>query len=311
MKKNLVMGLLVVAMPFASLAQSSTSSTTSSTTDSTVKKSDVVPADAGLKDVDQEITNAKLRAETGSKKKWSFRSSFNYNGSSVEKPLHPDRPRMTGSQVVSGDTGLSGSLGVKYRATDRDSLSLRAGINLRRPLGGDISDKFEAADPYLTWERLNRVGNIQLVTSASVEASTAKHKVDQNMVSAVNFAQTAMYDFGNGLEMGGVIDLNNYFYNAPMANGALDTRDHYEIGLYPMVEYAFSDKVSFRTVFRYGTYTSRRHAPDTYRNIQNTQSVGVGVSVARDIYMYPNIQFDPSNLRPSQTNWGLSTSINL
>jgi hypothetical protein len=41
------------------------------------------------------------------------------------------------------------------------------------------------------------------------------------------------------------------------------------------------------------------------------QSVGVGVSVTRDIFLYPNIQFLPNQIMASETNVGLTATVNV
>lgn len=311
----------IMLMGNGAFAQQTGASASSQST--TVKKEEVIGGD-NLKDTDQEITNAKLRAELGSKKKWSFRSTFQYLGSNVERPLSSDRPRITGSKQVSIDTSFSGLLGIKYRMADRDSLSLRTGLTILRPFGGgDLSGNSKLADVYLTWDRSYKVGEFQMISATTIEAASAQHKVEQKMLSSLNYGQTVMYKFANGIELGGILDLNYYIYGSGLEQNADtvtkgyvstaggDLRESYEIGLYPMLEYAFSDRYSFRTVFRYTTFKSLRSAPETFVRSPGTQSIGVGIALTRDVYLYPNFQFAPENLRPAQTNWGISTNINL
>jgi hypothetical protein len=91
-----------------------------------------------------------------------------------------------------------------------------------------------------------------------------------------------------------------------------DRRDDYGIGFYPFVEYAFNDMFSFRTVFRPADFTHMRNDDaGTFERSMYTQSLGLGIAVTRDIYLYPNMQFAPENLQPALTNVGLSTSINV
>jgi hypothetical protein len=86
----------------------------------------------------------------------------------------------------------------------------------------------------------------------------------------------------------------------------------YSFGFYPFAEYVFSDRLNLRTVFRPFTFEHIRSEPfgNVIRNVY-TQSVGVGVSVTRDIYLYPNVQFVPEDFRSELTNVGLSANINI
>lgn len=305
-RKSIAMGLMIASLSFGAFAQDAATSESTST----LKQSDVKPPEAGLKDIDQEITNAKLRAESGSKKKWSFRSMFYYSGSSIITPFAADRPSFTGNATDSGNTSLDGEIGIKYRAADRHSLSLKTGISYLRPGAGDMPDgsnKFEIANPSLTWDYVQRVRDFQLITSAGAEVYTSQELVDRGMLANLNVAQTAMYSAGNGWDLGAVADFNRY---------VLDNREgvenfSYQVGLYPMVEYAFNDRYSFRTVFRYWTFQSNRQTPYTFDRLLGSQSIGLGIAVTRDFYMYPNLQFAPTNLKPEVTTWGIQTAINL
>src|SRR5690606_16490271 len=91
---------------------------------STVKASDVAPAAKPQEDIDTEITNKKLRAELGSKSKWSIKTAFSYSGASVERPMAQIRPNYRAGADVPGLTSISGSIGIKYALSVRDSLSL-------------------------------------------------------------------------------------------------------------------------------------------------------------------------------------------
>jgi hypothetical protein len=56
-----------------------------------------------------------------------------------------------------------------------------------------------------------------------------------------------------------------------------------------------------------------RYEGDFFTWIPNKvyQSAGLGISVTRDIYLYPNVQFIPEDVRSDRTNVGVSANINL
>jgi hypothetical protein len=67
-----------------------------------------------------------------------------------------------------------------------------------------------------------------------------------------------------------------------------------------------------RTVFGWQVYQqTRRDDTWTFEKRKVYQSLGTGISVTRDIFLYPNIQFIPSDIRSDRTNIGLSAYINL
>lgn len=303
--QNVALGLLVTSLSFGAFAQETTATTN---TTSSTSKTEAGATD--LKDIDAEITNAKLRAETGSKKKFSFRSYFAYNGSTIQKPLAKERPNFTGSTANDPDTSLSGQFGMKYRASDRGSYSLQTGMSVRRPFGGDLPggvNKLEVANPTLSYDYVTKIGEFQSITSAGVDYGTSRYRTNIGWLSNLNLGQTLMYSFKSGWELGGIVDLNANVYRPE--EGLANTT--YEGGLYAMLEYAFNDKYSFRTVFRYWTWESNRESPNTYDRNYGSQSVGIGMALARDFYLYPNLQFAPQNLRADVTNWGISANINL
>lgn len=86
----------IIAILAASLlAQAQTTTTTSASGSTTAtaqqagataaKIQDLQKKEEQMKDIDQEITNNKLRAEMGSKLKWSLRTSMNYQGGTIKK----------------------------------------------------------------------------------------------------------------------------------------------------------------------------------------------------------------------------------
>ena len=70
----------------------------------TMKIEDAKPATATNKpaqgpDADEIITNKKMRAESGSKSKWSIGSALSYSGGTIETPLNEKRPEIGRAHV--------------------------------------------------------------------------------------------------------------------------------------------------------------------------------------------------------------------
>ena len=294
---------------------------------SSVKTSDVQKKDEQFKDIDQEITNAKLRAESGSKSRWSVKSDVSINGGSLEKPLDAVRPNYAGIAGADGSTSISGTIAGAYRLTEKDSIRLGTGIFMATPFQDapeDLSNsrgarKTDVSNPYLEYTRSFRMGKIQNVFDMSVTNYTQNYYSNGLKASnMVDVNHTFMLDIqGSNWSPGVNFDANYTFYkdskqDMDTTEFLADGRADYELAAYPLVEYAFNDKYSFRTVFRLATFDHyRSDNGSTYARQLYTQSVGIGVAMTRDIYVYPNLQFAPENMAPERTNVGLSTTINI
>lgn len=333
-------------------AQESQSTATTSNT-SSAKVSDLQKSEEKEKDIDDEITNARQRAALGSKSKWSFKSALNYNGGSINKPTDEIRPNYRAGNTVQTLTNISGTVGINYRITERDSLSFGTGLILQNPFHGDLTrselrdprdasnklDRVEVADPSLTWSRAYRAGDLQMVTSADVTASTTSDATKIfKQVGSFSLSQTVIAEMGTNLSLGASISADTYFHTKKIddatqekllkKNRPLLRQELLTFGIYPFLEYAFNDRFQFRTVFGYfaSTYYKEdsrvKNDPTTKDQPINTdqamveaavpyQSMGIGIVITRDIYLYPNVQFTPLDIRGDRTNVALSTNINL
>lgn len=322
---------MMLSVSTSAFAQEETTSDTSTTT--TIQKSDVVPADKEVKDIDDEIKNKKLRAELGSKKKLSISTSLGFSGGSIEKPLDRRRPnyREAGAGALR-NTSISGAVALKYRLTERDSLSFGTGVYYATPFhntAGEVSKNVNRdngtalasiSTPYISWSRAYSVGGIQNITSAGYSHTTIQESIDlDKSVGSADISQTILGSPVTGLDLGVAVALSYELYSdGTRASGYTDedgavigeTRPDIQLGVYPFLEYALTEKASFRTVFGYFNYQRTREA-SSYDTQKPYQSMGIGYSITRDIYIYPNLQFRPDDLRADKTNVAFSTTINL
>lgn len=321
--------IIASAANFAFAAESKQTSNTS-----TVNVSDVQKKDEQVKDIDEEITNARMRATLGSKSKWSFKSALSYSGGSMEKPFDQIRPNYRASATSEALTGISGTVGVNYRMNERNNLSFGTGITVVNPFHGDLTrDKFEdprfdngqlkqrvdIATPYLGWSRGYKALGSQMISSATYSHFTAEDATEMfQAIGNVSFSQTVLADLGKSNWQGGVsLSVDTTLYKGEMENRYYQKgyqQDDYGFGLFPFAEYNFTDKYSFRTVFgyfQYAHYKANDFKAERTVRLTPYQSMGIGISVTRDIYLYPNIQFVPEDARPERTNVALSTNINL
>lgn len=287
-----------------------------------------------LKDIDSEITDARMRATLGSKSKFSFKSSLSYSGGSINDPLSPVRPNYRASATIEAMTSLSGDIGFNYRITDKDNLSFGTGITVIDPLHGDLTksaddprdgaggsmDRYQISTPYLSWSRGYRALDTQMISSVTYSHATDSDSVNKTKVfGSVSLSQTILANFGKSKWTGGTsITLGKNIYSGDitdeklMARMAAGTykRSDFTWGLFPFMQYSFTDKYSFRTVFGYFQFTRYEGDNDNIQ-LEPYQSVGLGISITRDIYLYPNVQFTPRDVRSDRTNVALSANLNL
>lgn len=328
---------LVATILLGAVLQASAEETTTSQNETTMK----LKASEGkseVKDIDNEITNARLRAQLGSKSRWSFKSALGYSGGSIDKPLNNVRPNYRAGANREALPSLSGTVGINYRLTERDNLSFGTGISIMDPLHGEITkpvkdgrrgagdepvSRYQVATPSLDWSRGYKVLGTQMISGVSYSHYTDSDSADENAIGDISLSQTVLADLGNSRWSGGLSAAFSYsLFGGNVKNADLlpayesgqFRRSEMLVGLYPFAEYSFTDKLSFRTVFGYFEflkYKEEYKSNGQFLQREPYQSVGLGISITRDIYLYPNVQFTPKDIRADRTNVALSTNINI
>jgi hypothetical protein len=291
---KLMMVLAVLGLPAIATAQTKKTTTSPATPAATV-----APSKATTDEADQLITNRRLRASEGSLSKWSVSTYWNYSGGSLSDPTEPARPNIVGGGNVQTLQSLYGEIGVKYRLTKLDSLTASTGLFMTTPFHSKIDDnssqrkgfdensrKLNIQDPFLKYTHVNRLWGMQSISNIQGIYIT-NNQLKDALRSQLVLQQVFMKDVGDsGLSL--------------------------EIGFYPVAEYVINDTYNLRTTFGWQVYQSlKKHDMDTFNKLKVYQSIGLGISVTRDVFLYPNIQFIPSNIRRDVTNIALSANINL
>ena len=313
MKNLLIIALLASSQVFAQTAPQTTAPADNATN---VMKTDEAMTGKDRKDTDEEITNAKLRASTGSKSKFSIQTALGYSAGSIEKPFDRLRPKLSAGAATETNTVVSGEVSMKYRMNDHNNLNVGTGIGLTTP--GFTGQRSQVSTPYVSVSNVGKLGAFQSVISASASYFTTKSQRDNTKLDYnIGAEHTIIYSVGkSGLDLGLIYGIDNNFYqdaksNQDVKDGALE-REDLTIAAYPFLEYAFTDKISFRTVYRGLSFLHLRDENfGQYRQAEATQSMGVGFAVTRDVYLYPNVQWVWGDIRSDKTNVALSTNINL
>lgn len=312
--------LVATALSFAGAAVAQTSTTTSSTApasgESATKLSDVTSQNSDVKgvDTDEVITNRKLRAETGAKKKYSFSSAVTYSGGTINNPLAEIRPNITAGIGTQDDPRLSGSVGMKYRISPLQTLSASVGVGVDKPFHGDDNKSFiersSASNPGVSYTTMYKALGIQNVSSISASAYTTDFLRTNGYVGGFGFTQTMVYDFGGSKASVGIsASVSSAFFDK---DGPDLKQGDFGVGAYPFFEYVINDSLNFRTLVGFMADHSRATGDFwTWTANKVYQSAGLGVSVTRDFYLYPNVQFIPEDIRAERTNVGITANINL
>ena len=283
---------------------------------------DTKKTETKVDEADQLITNRRLRADAGSLSKWSVSMFFDYKGGSLDAPTKAERPNIVNGADALTLQSLTGEVGVRYRLTPRDSLTLSTGLFMTTPFHDSIDtdnaalkknfddnhQKLNISDPSIKYVHLAQLYGIQSVSLVKPTLITNNQQHKAGYQASLLLSQTFMKDVGKtGFSYG--VGLQSLIYNFHNDNKNLSSS---VTGVYPAAEYVINDTLNLRTVFGWQVYEQfRRQDSDTFTKRKVYQSVGMGISVTRDVFLYPNIQFIPSDIRSDRTNLAISANINV
>lgn len=286
-------------------------------------------------DADSVITNKKLRAETGSKSRFSLSTTMNYMGGSLEKPFDSKRPNIKGAAATPLYSSFSLGASIKWNITKLDSLSASLGASMIAPFENKLPEeaggRYQVFSPSLTYQHLNKFFGVQTVFTFGSTLYTESELRTQGYLFDLGPAVTLAYDFGGSpFTVGTWISYIHRFFDketSEVVKVGVDPEDNettlsylaglyqddYSFGVYPFIEYQINDTFNLRTLWGLWVYDHPR-IEDSFTTVKRNkvyQSVGLGISITRDIYLYPNVQFIPDNVRSDRTNLALSANINL
>jgi hypothetical protein len=293
-----------------------------------VSKKEVKPEamDKKVDKADELITNRRFRASNGSLSSFSFNTSISYSGGSLSKPFAADRPNISNAGDTTSIAGMGGSINGSYRINKLNRVNLGAGIQMLAPFNDTINTsdaraqkefdenrgELDVSNPYLSYTHLNKFFGIQTVMSAGVTQYTASNLRDAGYQNSIDLSLNTMYDFGGSkFSLGALVVYSRYLFDNDDDN-LKPYQNETVWGVLPQAEYVINDTFNVRTIVRSNWYQNNRaDGPSDFSQRPITQSVGVGISLSRDVFLYPNIQFAYSNLQAENTNIGFTANINM
>lgn len=322
---GLKIGVLVSILAFAMGSQPGLAQSENSKTKMSLPKQEI----SSEEDIaDQLITNKKLRTESGSKSRYSIAVEFEYNGGSILRPLDKSRPNIKEAAELSAYTGVEAYVSGKWNMNATDSLWLGVGMRAVTPFNSEVptgaGKRFNAANPSMLYQKIARLGQAQSISNIVGTVDTEKDIRATGTLGNIQFLEDLAYDFGGSrYSVGSEMMLIYRFFDRSTSSfcvvndsemGACgDYQSDYSVGLSPFFEYEISDNFSFRTEWGLWVYDHSRPENRVLTMSRNAvyQSVGLGISMMRDFYLFPNVQFIPSDIRADKTNVALTTFFNL
>ncbi|WP_415062175.1 hypothetical protein [Bdellovibrio sp.] len=286
---------------------STTSSTESMTQESTLKVGDVLK-NKKFED-DKEITDTKLKADSGSLSRYSLKFSLAYSGPPIGDLSNKYQPNPDGSIGVFA-TSLGGSISGRYRMDSKSALSVGTGITALTPLHG--VERTDVKTPFISYDRNARLGEVQMRNSYGASITTVPNFRDVGQYSSLSYDNSLVYNFGaSGFAVGLDTGLNIFLYER-----GYEKKDgkasRYHMGFYPQVKYNFSDRVNVYTSVAMNFWNPRfRDSEADLLNKTLSGRLGMGVAFTRDIYFAPFLNFYPENLRTETTTLSFATIFSI
>jgi len=258
---------------------------------------------------DKDITDAKLKADSGSRSRYSLKFSLSYYGPPIGDITNEKQPNPDGS-IGNNDTALGGSISARYRIDPKSAISLGTGINSLTPFHG--SKRTDVKTPFVSYDRNARLGEVQLRNSYGVSVTTVKEYLDVGQYGTLSYDNSLVYNIGaSGFAVGLDSSLSYFLYNRGYENKDR-TAGRYYVGFYPQVKYNFTDKFNMYTSLAMG-FTNPRARDDEWAMLNRTLSgrLGAGMAFTRDIYFSTYLNYYPKELRTESTTISFSTVFSI
>lgn len=252
------------------------------------------------------ITDAKMKADSGSLSKYSLAFTLSYYGPTVGDLGAADQPNPDGS-TGTYETSLGGSLGARYRLDSRSTLSAGSGLKAIHPFHG--MERFDLNNPYINYSLSDRFGAIQMRNTFGASFITVPNYTKLGETAGLNYDTSMIYNLGTTpLAVGLDSSISYYFFNRGFQPKDNKTTSLYTVSFYPNFKYNFTDKFSMNTSVNLSFYNPRnRYNQSVLLNKTVSQRLGVGYAYTRDIYFAPYLNFFPDNFSDDGTTFNVST----
>ena len=285
---------------------------------------------AGPTDKKDVVENPTLKTLSGALSSWSLLSTFTYRGGSLEEPLGAERPNIRQKEARPNLADLSGTVGIKYRLTKSDNLSLQMGVYSTTPFHSSLDtdnaqnqrdfDKnhqnLDADDPVLSYFKTYYIGNLQNISFFKYQYATRESYRDYGLRSVMSFSHAAAYRISKAAYIAGSFTYENYAYDSStisymgMRTSIRDLQAEHKFRGNLSAEFYVKRNISFRFITDLFSYTQMR-SEESADSVKLQQTLAMTYFFTRDISIAPNLRFIAEDIRADRTNLGLTLNVNL
>lgn len=312
MKRFISLFAIPVLLPFAVFAQSSsTSSSVGTTTVSSGENRTTIGEVLGNRKFSEnnEITDAKIKADAGSLSRYSLKFNLSYYGPTFGDVSAKDQPNPDGS-IGTYETSIGGSLGGRFRIDKKTTISLGGGLKLVHPFHG--MDRTDLNNPYISYDMTNKIDGVQMRNSFGASYITVPNYKAVGEYAGLNYDLALAYDLGSsGYAISLDSSLGYYLYDRDYISKD-GKASRATASIFPGVKYNFSDRFNVNTSLSISVWNPRSKS-DEFALLNKTvsQRLGVGYAYSRDIYFAPYVNFFPDRLSFDRTTINFSTSFSV
>lgn len=305
---------LLLTTAFASLAMAAETTTTIPTLSEGTNTIDATAAQSGTGfnkkyEEDKNITDTRLRADSGSLSRYSMKLSFGYYGPTLAHLDAKDQPNPDGS-VGSYETAVRGSFSGRYRIDSTKTISLGTGITGIHPLHG--WDRTDINNPYVSYDWTQKAGGFQMRHSPGISIITVPNYTKIGEYASPNYYFNTVYNLGeSSFALGLDSSLGYFLYNRPY-----EKKDgkaaRFNLSFSPNVKYNVSDKLNVNLSTNL-SFWNARDIDNQYALWPRspTMSTGFGYAVKRDIYLSPYLGFYPDKFSADRITVNMSATVSV
>lgn len=292
-------------------AGNSTSSLPTGSTDSAVESRTTLGDSLKNKKFDdnQDITDAKLKADSGSLSRYSLKFNLSYAGAPIGDLNNPMQPNPDGSAGVY-ETNISGSIGARYRIDKQSTLGMGTGINALTPFQG--VKRYDMKNPFVSYDISSKLGSVQVRNSVTLSAVTNPIYRGWGEYGGIGYDNSLVYNLGTSA-FATVLDTSISYYLFERGYDKKDKNaERYKLSFYPAVKYNFNDQINFNSslAISYGNPRSTNdHTVLTNKILSQRLALGYGYS--HDIYISPYLNFYPGQMTLDSTTINFSTTFSV
>lgn len=256
-----------------------------------------------------EITDAKLKADAGSLSRYSLKFNITHTGPTLGDFSAKDQPNPDGT-IGSYQTAFGGAMGARYRINSKSTVGISTGVKLVHPFHG--VERMDLNNPLLSFDYTTRVDGVQLKNSPGFVLRTAPDFTKVGQYGMLFDNHSLVYDLGaSGFSVGADMAVGIFLYEREyqIKDGKAA---HYSFEANPNLKYNFSNKFSVITSSNISLWNPRSRS-DQYALLNKSvnQKLGLGYSFRRDIYLNPFLTFYPQHLTWSGVTLNLTTIFSI